>query len=92
MITLQAFTECDDHSAIEVCVFAVTFFRSAPAWIAAQILTGVGFLGAGTIFRSGGGISGLTTAAGLWVIAGIGMGIGVPALNVGAMGAVAAGP
>jgi putative Mg2+ transporter-C (MgtC) family protein len=47
-----------------------------PARIAAQIVSGIGFLGAGTIFRSGSGISGLTTAAGLWVIAGIGMGIG----------------
>jgi putative Mg2+ transporter-C (MgtC) family protein len=44
--------------------------------IAANIVTGIGFLGAGTIFRAGSGIQGLTTAAGLWVVAGIGMGIG----------------
>jgi putative Mg2+ transporter-C (MgtC) family protein len=44
--------------------------------IAAQIVTGIGFLGAGTIFRAEGGVRGLTTAAGLWVVAGIGMGIG----------------
>lgn len=43
--------------------------------IAAQIVTGIGFLCAGTIFRSGGAIRGLTTAAGIWVVAGIGMGI-----------------
>ena len=43
--------------------------------IAAQIVTGIGFLGAGTIFRAGGSIRGLTTAAGIWVVAGIGMGI-----------------
>lgn len=41
--------------------------------VAAQIVTGVGFLGAGTIFRSGNSVSGLTTAATIWVAAGLGM-------------------
>ncbi len=41
--------------------------------IAAQIVSGVGFLGAGAIFRDGAFVSGLTTAAGLWVSASIGM-------------------
>jgi putative Mg2+ transporter-C (MgtC) family protein len=44
--------------------------------IAAQIVTGVGFLGAGAIFRDGRVVSGLTTAAGLWVVASIGMAAG----------------
>ena len=44
-----------------------------PARIAAQIVTGVGFLGAGAIIRSGGSVSGLTTAASIWVAAGLGM-------------------
>lgn len=44
--------------------------------IAAQIVTGVGFLGAGAIFREGAIVSGLTTAAGLWVVASIGMASG----------------
>lgn len=44
--------------------------------IAAQIVSGIGFLGAGTIFRSGSSVRGLTTAAGLWTVAAIGMGIG----------------
>ncbi len=43
--------------------------------IAAQIVTGIGFLGAGAIFRAGETVRGLTTAAGIWVVAGIGMGI-----------------
>lgn len=43
--------------------------------IAAQIVTGIGFLGAGTIFRFGSTVRGLTTAAGLWTVAAIGMGI-----------------
>jgi putative Mg2+ transporter-C (MgtC) family protein len=46
-----------------------------PTRIAAQIVTGIGFLGAGTIFRSGTAVRGLTTAAGLWTVAGIGMAI-----------------
>jgi len=44
--------------------------------IAAQIVTGVGFLGAGAIFREGAFVKGLTTAAGLWVVASIGMAAG----------------
>ncbi len=44
--------------------------------IAAQIVTGVGFLGAGAIFRQGALVTGLTTAAGLWVAAAIGMSAG----------------
>lgn len=49
---------------------------SDPARIAAQIVTGVGFLGAGAIFRSGLAVRGLTTAAGLWLAAAVGMAAG----------------
>jgi putative Mg2+ transporter-C (MgtC) family protein len=47
-----------------------------PSRIAAQIVTGIGFLGAGTIIKTGNSIKGLTTAASLWITAGIGMAIG----------------
>ncbi|MBO7238183.1 MAG: MgtC/SapB family protein [Elusimicrobiaceae bacterium] len=47
-----------------------------PGRIAAQIVSGVGFLGAGAILREGNKISGLTTAAGVWLVAAIGMTIG----------------
>lgn len=43
------------------------------ARVAAQVVTGVGFLGAGAIFRHGASITGLTTAAGLWAVAAIGV-------------------
>ena len=46
------------------------------ARIAAQIVSGIGFIGAGTIMVTRGNITGLTTAAGLWVVAGIGMAVG----------------
>lgn len=49
---------------------------SDPARLAAQVVSGVGFLGAGTILRTGNRIKGLTTAASLWVSAGIGLAIG----------------
>ena len=47
-----------------------------PARIAAGVITGIGFLGAGAIIREREGIKGLTTAASLWVVAGIGLAIG----------------
>jgi putative Mg2+ transporter-C (MgtC) family protein len=47
-----------------------------PARVAAQIVTGVGFLGAGSIIRERFGISGLTTAATVWAGAGVGMVVG----------------
>lgn len=50
--------------------------QSDPSRIAAQVVSGIGFLGAGTILRTGNGIQGLTTAASLWVCAGLGLAIG----------------
>jgi putative Mg2+ transporter-C (MgtC) family protein len=50
--------------------------RADPTRIAAQIVTGVGFLGAGAIIRQGLSVSGLTTAATLWLVAAIGMAVG----------------
>jgi putative Mg2+ transporter-C (MgtC) family protein len=47
-----------------------------PSRVAAQIVTGVGFLGAGLIFVRGGSVRGLTTAASIWVTAAIGAGAG----------------
>lgn len=47
-----------------------------PGRIAAQVVSGIGFLGAGTILREGPTIRGLTTAASLWVVAGVGLAVG----------------
>lgn len=47
-----------------------------PSRISAQVVTGIGFLGAGTILRHGFTVTGLTTAASLWVVAAIGLAIG----------------
>ncbi|MFH5187373.1 MgtC/SapB family protein [Paenibacillus sp. TAB 01] len=50
--------------------------RSDPARLAAQVISGIGFLGAGAILRTGSRISGLTTAASIWVVAAIGLSVG----------------
>jgi len=57
-----------------------------PTRIAAQIVSGIGFLGAGAILKSGTSIRGLTTAASLWASAAVGMGIGAGQYAVGAVG------
>jgi putative Mg2+ transporter-C (MgtC) family protein len=53
-----------------------------PSRIAAQIVPGIGFLGAGTIFRSKYGVSGFTTAALMWMTAGIGMAVGLGRMDI----------
>jgi putative Mg2+ transporter-C (MgtC) family protein len=70
---------------ILICMAAVLFAeisqRAAvnggdPGRIAAQILTGVGFLGAGTILHQKGGVVGLTSAATIWMVTAIGITLG----------------
>lgn len=56
---------------------------SDPTRIASQIVSGIGFLGAGMIFVKKQAISGLTTAAGVWTTAGIGMAIGAKLYFIG---------
>ena len=48
-----------------------------PGRIAAQVITGIGFLGAGAIIQMKGSVRGLTTAAGIWMVATIGMAVGL---------------
>ncbi len=55
---------------------------SDPGRVAAQIVTGIGFLGAGSILKASGTIHGLTTAASLWVVAAVGMAAGAGAWGV----------
>ena len=71
---------------ILICVGAATFTvvsrimagegGDSATRIAAQVVTGIGFLGAGAIIIQGAGVKGLTTAASLWVVAGIGLAVG----------------
>jgi putative Mg2+ transporter-C (MgtC) family protein len=50
--------------------------------MAAQVVSGIGFIGAGTIFRAGESVKGLTTAAGMWTVAGIGVAAGFGMLQL----------
>lgn len=59
-----------------------------PARIAAQIITGIGFIGAGTVMRHGTSVSGITTAATLWVSAAVGMACGCGMFFLGAIATV----
>lgn len=65
------------------CLFTVlsmyAFNANDPSRVAAQIVTGVGFLGAGTIIRQRGAPQHLTTAASIWATAAVGMAVGVGA-------------
>jgi len=66
------------YSAISLgaCVFGVLSMAGTdPSRIAAQVVTGIGFLGGGLIFREGNYVTGLTTAATLWATASIGLAI-----------------
>lgn len=62
-------------------------FRDIPDYdasrVAAQIVSGIGFLGAGVIFVKNNSVSGLTTAAGIWATAGVGMAVGAGTYYVG---------
>ncbi|HEY4767891.1 MAG TPA: MgtC/SapB family protein [Candidatus Limnocylindria bacterium] len=59
-----------------------------PTRIAAQIVSGIGFIGAGTILQHRGNIRGLTTAASLWSVAAIGMAAGAGLLVMAVIGTV----
>lgn len=59
-----------------------------PARLGAQVITGVGFLGAGTILREGYNVKGLTTAASLWAVACLGLAAGAGYYSVALLGMV----
>jgi putative Mg2+ transporter-C (MgtC) family protein len=61
-------------TVIAIHAFGTT--ADAPSRIVANILTGVGFLGGGLIFRQAGSTQGLTTAAGIWAMAAVGVAVG----------------
>jgi putative Mg2+ transporter-C (MgtC) family protein len=68
--------------AVGAALFTVMSYELAegpvadPSRVAAQIVTGIGFLGAGAIMRTGSGVQGLTTAATVWVNAAVGVAAG----------------
>lgn len=79
---LRTYTLVSVGSALAMIVSLDMYFQyyqtvnADPGRIAAQVVSGIGFLGAGTIMREGATVRGLTTAAGLWVVACIGLAVG----------------
>lgn len=76
--------------ALGCAVFTIVSMSIAgadPGRIAAQIVTGVGFLGAGAIMRNDGGVHGLTTAATVWVNAALGTAAGAGLYRLSIIGA-----
>ena len=63
-------------AALFTVVSAYAFEGADPTRIAAQIVSGIGFIGAGTILHYRGSVKGLTTAASLWAVAAVGMAVG----------------
>ena len=71
-------------AALFTLISVFGFEKADPARVAAQVVTGIGFLGAGTILRTGVSVQGITTAASIWVTAAsiwvtaaVGMSLGV---------------
>lgn len=62
------------------------FGGTSPDRVASNVLTGIGFIGAGIIFREGGSVRGLTTAATVWASASLGMAAGVGAYQIAWVG------
>jgi putative Mg2+ transporter-C (MgtC) family protein len=84
------FTVVSAYGFHDFLVRGGTEVRTDPTRIAAQIVTGIGFLGAGAIIRQGLSVRGLTTAATLWVVAAIGMAVGAGYYSAAVIGTVAA--
>jgi len=87
------------RTSVLICLGATVFTLSSltfrgetgavdPSRVAAGIVTGIGFLGAGTIIQTRGSVHGLTTAAAIWVMAGLGLAVGIGYYSLAIIGAV----
>ena len=64
-------------ASIYICQTNTDLINGDPGRIAAQILTGIGFIGAGLIIKTGDGVQGITTASCIFITAAIGIAVGV---------------
>ncbi len=74
--TSALFMILSKYAFVDMAIGADGLRGADPARIAAQVVSGISFLGAGVIFKNGNSIRGLTTAAGMWGTAAIGMAVG----------------
>jgi putative Mg2+ transporter-C (MgtC) family protein len=70
-------------------LFSIEVTVDSPDRIASNIVVGIGFVGAGVIFRGGNGVNGITTAATIWVTAALGMGVGAGHVWIALAGCIA---
>jgi|GEM_PF-502763 len=80
--------------SVGACIFTFLSYhafgqRGDPARVAAQVVSGIGFLGAGTVLQRKGTVHGLTSAAGIWAVAAVGMAVGVGDYFLAIFGALA---
>lgn len=77
--------------SLGACIFGLVSFHvgntSSPEYIAAQVVSGMGFLGAGVILKEKGRVLGLTTAATMWAAAGIGLAVAASMYVLATLGA-----
>ncbi|MGD9582020.1 MAG: MgtC/SapB family protein [Vampirovibrionia bacterium] len=83
------FTYLSIHSFENIATESGILF-SQPSRVAAQILTGVGFIGGGVILKTKGNVYGVTTAASLWTVASIGMAVGTGDFFIAILGTLIA--
>ena len=81
--TSALFMILSKYAFVDTAIGADGLRGADPARIAAQVVSGISFLGAGVIFKNGNSIRGLTTAAGMWGTAAVGMAIGAGLYWVG---------
>ena len=81
--TSALFMILSKYAFVDTAIGADGLRGADPARIAAQVVSGISFLGAGVIFKNGNSIRGLTTAAGMWGTAAVGMAIGAGMYWVG---------
>ena len=87
---LAAATQSGAHGACLFTLVSLRMFDIRDAHVVAQIVAGVGFLGAGSIMRTEGYVHGLTTAASVWMVAAVGVAVGVHAYWLACIGTVLA--
>ncbi len=83
------------RTMIMICIGSTIFTEisiaisdSSPDRIASNIITGIGFLGAGVIFKDGLSINGITTATTIWIVAALGMAVGAGEYFVALLGSI----
>ena len=76
-------------ASIWICQTNTHLLNGDPGRIAAQVLTGIGFIGAGLIIKNNNDVSGLTTATGIFVTAAVGVAVGVGMIRTAVVSTVA---